>query len=80
MRPTQEHEKQEPGKEQKQNKSSQQKCDHTNQQGFRKTLEGAAAGKNKNPYGTPRRTTLFFLLTRFIDGLQRRRASSIQAG
>jgi hypothetical protein len=36
-------------------------------------------GKSKNHFGTPRTSTLFFPLTRFIDGLQLRRAISIQA-
>jgi hypothetical protein len=35
--------------------------------------------QNKKPFGTLGRSTLFFLLTRFLDGLQLRRAISTQA-
>lgn len=37
-------------------------------------------GEKQKPFGTPRMSTLFFLVTRFIDALQLRRAISISAG
>jgi hypothetical protein len=42
------------------------------------TTECCQVQKQK-PFGTPQSSTLFFLLTRFIDGLQLRRAISFQA-
>jgi hypothetical protein len=46
---------------------------------FLKQTTGCCYKKTK-PFGTPRRTILFFLLTRFIDALQRLAHATIDKG
>jgi hypothetical protein len=78
MRPTQEHNQQEQGK---QGPPGNQKVVSIKraiiQAQVKKRNYGAVTGKQ--PHGTVRRSAPFFLLTRFIDGLQLRRAITIQA-
>jgi hypothetical protein len=58
-------------KKQDKNKSSLTRCDYTSQF-VSETHYWVLLVEKQKRFGTPGRTILFFILTRFIDALQRR--------